>query len=334
MNTLRHFPIIGTSIIAISLTISAAIPLVTNAQSSPQSTFPDVKPDYWAQPFIKGLAERNVITGYPDGRYRPNQALDRDEFAAIIRKAFDQNKEKQIESGSVYEDVPQDYWASQAIEEAVEEGFLSGNENQFRPRQEVSKLEAINALMRGLDLSYQANPVKTSTITPSTPTIIPPYIRRRVANKRKRKRVMLPIGITSLMQPLLIQKANAAKTPQTTNNNVANGNNTPAATANNSQDANNNTTATAPLSAAAIVQQAYKDAGKIPENAVPRIAAATTKNIVVNYPNSEVLNPNRAISRGETAALVYQTMAAQGKVPEIENNSVANKFIVKVEEKK
>lgn len=334
MNSLRRFPVISASIVTIGLVIGAAIPLVTNAQSSPQSTFPDVKPDYWAYPFIKGLAERNVITGYPDGRYRPNQALDRDEFAAIIRKAFDQDKEKQIKSGSVYEDVPQGYWASQAIEEAVEEGFLLGNENQFRPRQEVSKLEAIDALMRGLDLSYQANPVKTSTITPNTPTIIPPYIRRRVANKRKRKRVMLPIGITSLMQPLLIQKANAARAPQTTNNNP--GGNTPTAAANNPQDTNNNknTTATAPLSAAAIVQQAYKDAGKIPENAVPRIAAATTKNIVVNYPSSEILNPNRAISRGETAALVYQTMAAQGKVPEIENNSVANKFIVKVGEDK
>lgn len=327
MNIIRHFPIIGTSIITASLAIAAAIPLVTNAQSSPQSTFPDVKPDYWAYPFIKGLAERNVITGYPDGRYRPKQALDRDEFAAIIRKAFDQDKEKQIESGSVYEDVPQGYWASKAIEEAVEEGFLSGNENLFRPRNEVSKLEAINALMRGLDLSYQANPVKTSTITPNTPTIIPPYIRRRVTKKR-RKRLMLPIGITSLMQPLLIQRANAAKAPQMTKNNVGNVNNTPTTATNNSQDTT--TTATAPLSAASIVQQAYKDADKIPENAVPRVAAATTKNIVVNYPNSQILNPNRAISRGETAALVYQTMAAQGKVPAIENDSLANKFIVKV----
>ncbi|MGB7381365.1 MAG: S-layer homology domain-containing protein, partial [Rivularia sp. (in: cyanobacteria)] len=98
-------------------------------------------------------------------------------------------------------------------------------------------------------------------------------------------------------------------------------------TANNPKET---TTATAPLSAASIVQQAYKDADKIPENAVPRVAAATTKNIVVNYPNSNILNPNRAISRGETAALVYQTMAAQGKVPQIENDSLANKFIVKV----
>ena len=330
MNTLRHFPIIGTSIITISLAISAAIPLVTNAQSSPQSTFPDVKPDYWAYPFIKGLAERNVITGYPDGRYKPNQALDRDEFAAIIRKAFDQNKEKQIQSGSVYKDVPQGYWASQAIEEAVEEGFLSSDENQFRPRQEVSKLEAINALMEGLDLSYQANPVKTSAITPNTPTIIPPYIRRRVAIK-KRKRLMLPIGITSLMQPLLIQRANAARMPKAMNNVGNNAAGVDNSTANNPKET---TTATAPLSAASIVQQAYKDADKIPENSVPKVAAATTKNIVVNYPNSSILNPNRAISRGETAALVYQTMAAQGKVPTLENNSLANKFIVKVEENK
>ncbi len=330
MNTLRHFPIIGASIIAVGLAVGAVgIPLVTNAQSSPQSTFPDVEPNYWAQPFIKGLAERNVITGYPDGRYRPNQALDRDEFAAIIRKAFDQNKEKQIKSGSVYKDVPQGYWASKAIEESVEEGFLSGDDNLFRPRQEVTKLEAINALTRGLDLSYQAKPVQTSAVTTNTPRIIPPYMRRRAA-QTKRKRLMLPIGITSLMQPLLIQRANAAKMPQPMNNNVGN-NPTAANTPANTKETN---TATAPLTAAAIVQEAYKDANKIPENAVPQVAAATTRNIVVNYPNTNILNPNQLISRGETAALVYQTMAAQGKVPPIQSNNPAYKFIVKVEDAK
>ncbi len=329
MNTLRHFPIIGASIITVGLAVGAVgIPLVTNAQSSPQSTFPDVEPNYWAQPFIKGLAERNIISGYPDGRYRPKQALDRDEFAAIIRKAFDQNKEKEIKSGSVYKDVPQGYWASKAIEESVEEGFLSGDNNLFRPRQEVTKLEAINALTRGLDLSYQAKPVQTSAVTTNTPTIIPPYIRRRAA-QRKRKRLMLPIGITSLMQPLLIQRANAAKMPQPMNNL---GNNPTAA--NTPANTKETTTATAPLSAASIVQEAYKDANKIPENAVPQVAAATTRNIVVNYPNTNILNPDRLISRGETAALVYQTMAAQGKVPQIQSSNPAYKYIVKVEDAK
>ncbi|MEA5597571.1 S-layer homology domain-containing protein [Rivularia sp. UHCC 0363] len=328
MNTLRHFPIIGASIITVGLAIGAVgIPLISNAQSSPQSSFPDVAPDYWAQPFIKGLAERNIITGYPDGKYRPKQALDRDEFAAIIRKAFDQPKEKDIKSGSAYKDVPQGYWASQAIEKSVEEGFLSGNQDLFRPRQEVSKLEAINALTKGLDLTYQPS---ASTVTTNSPAIVPPYIRRRPTAK-KRTRLMLPIGITSLMQPLLIQRANAARITQPMNNNV--GNNPTAANtpANNPKET---TTATAPLTAAAIVQKAYKDADKIPENAVPRVAAATTRNIVVNYPNTNILNPNQAISRGETAALVYQTMAAQGKVPQISNNSPAAKYIVKVGENK
>ncbi|NJL77715.1 MAG: S-layer homology domain-containing protein [Richelia sp. RM2_1_2] len=308
MNNLGRLPIIGASIITLGLAIGGAIPLVSNAQTSPQSTFPDVPSDYWAQPFIRGLAERNIITGYPDGTYRPKQALERDEFAAIIRKAFDQDREKQIESGSVYKDVPQGYWASQAIEESVEQGFLSGDQNLFRPRQEVSKLEAINALTRGLDLNYQAS------VSPVT--IIPPYTRRRAAANRRRKPLMLPIGITSLMQPLLIQRANAARTPSVTT------------------DSQPTTTATAPLTPASIVQQAYKDADQIPENAVPQVAAATQSNIVVNYPNPNVLNPNQAISRGETAALVYQTMAAQGKVPQIDSNNPAAKYIVRVGENK
>lgn len=307
MNSLGQLPIIGASIATLGLTIGAAIPLVSNAQTSPQSTFPDVAPDYWAQPFIRGLAERNIITGYPDGTYRPKQALERDEFAAIIRKAFDQDREKQIESGSVYKDVPQGYWASQAIEDSVEQGFLSGDQNLFRPRQEVSKLEAINALTRGLDLNYQAS------VSPVT--TIPPHMRRRAA-RRRRKPLMLPIGITSLMQPLLIQRANAARTPRVPTDSQA------------------TTTATAPVTPASIVQQAYKDADQIPENAVPQVAAATQSNIVVNYPNPNILNPTQAISRGETAALVYQTMAAQGKVPQIDSNNPAAKYIVRVGENK
>ncbi|MGF1672503.1 MAG: S-layer homology domain-containing protein, partial [Rivularia sp. (in: cyanobacteria)] len=99
MNSLGQLRIIGASIMTLGLAIGGAIPLVSNAQTAPQSTFPDVPADYWAQPFIRGLAERNIITGYPDCTYRPKQALERDEFAAIIRKAFDQDREKQIESG-------------------------------------------------------------------------------------------------------------------------------------------------------------------------------------------------------------------------------------------
>jgi len=306
MNSSKQLRIIGASMATLSLAIGAAIPLVSNAQNAPQSTFPDVPADYWAQPFIRGLAERNIITGYPDGTFRPKQALERDEFAAIIRKAFDQDREKQIESGSVYEDVPQGYWASQAIEESVEQGFLSGDQNLFRPRQEVSKLEAIDALTRGLDLTYEAS------VSPVTTT---PLSRRAAA--RRRRPIMLPIGITSLMQPLMIQRANAARTPKTT-----------------TTDSQPTTTATAPLTAASIVQQAYKDADQIPENAVPQVAAATQSNIVVNYPNPHILNPNQAISRGETAALVYQTMAAQGKVPQIDSNNPAAKYIVRVGENK
>lgn len=34
------------------------------------STFPDIQ-SYWGQPFIRNLAEQDIVTGYPDNTYRP-----------------------------------------------------------------------------------------------------------------------------------------------------------------------------------------------------------------------------------------------------------------------
>lgn len=60
------------------------------------STFPDVPSNYWAQPYIQRLAEKNIIAGYPDATFRPQKSVDRDEFAAIVRKAFDVEPIRQI----------------------------------------------------------------------------------------------------------------------------------------------------------------------------------------------------------------------------------------------
>jgi len=44
-----------------------------------------------ARPFIQALAQRNVITGFADGTFRPDEPVDRAEFAAMIqKKAFNQ----------------------------------------------------------------------------------------------------------------------------------------------------------------------------------------------------------------------------------------------------
>ncbi|WP_414541578.1 S-layer homology domain-containing protein [Nostoc sp. CCY0012] len=66
----------------LTLGLSASLSSVALAQTS----FPDVPPDHWAQPFINRLAQRNIIAGYPDGTFRPEQAsLKYAVFALIYR---------------------------------------------------------------------------------------------------------------------------------------------------------------------------------------------------------------------------------------------------------
>ncbi|MGP4070395.1 S8 family serine peptidase [Halobacillus sp. B29] len=50
------------------------------------SSFPDVKAGSWAASYIDTLTANDVITGFPDGTYRPNQAIKRSEFAVIMAK--------------------------------------------------------------------------------------------------------------------------------------------------------------------------------------------------------------------------------------------------------
>lgn len=121
----------------------------------------------------------HYVTGYPDGTYRPNRPVDRDEFASIVRDAFNRAKERTISSGSVFNDLPQGYWAAPAIEEAYETGFLSGYPGgYFRPRQPVTKVEAIASLARNLELQKTAQtPQQSATPAPSNQAIRPQQAR-------------------------------------------------------------------------------------------------------------------------------------------------------------
>ncbi|MBF2062837.1 MAG: S-layer homology domain-containing protein [Calothrix sp. C42_A2020_038] len=193
INLLRPSSVVALS--ALCLTVSALVPLSSKAQNTAQTTFRDVPANYWAHPFIERLAQRNILAGYPDGTFRPEQAVQRDEMAAIIRQAFNEPQVRQIESGSAFNDVEEGYWAERPIEEAYQQGFMSANNGNFRPNQPVTRVEAITALNNGLNLA-------------TTPVAQQPR-RKRTA----RRPVFAPMAITSLMQPLVIAQAQAAPAP-------------------------------------------------------------------------------------------------------------------------
>ncbi|MBW4495546.1 MAG: S-layer homology domain-containing protein [Oscillatoria princeps RMCB-10] len=117
--------------------------------------FPDVT-GHWAQSFIQALAARDIIRGFPDGTFRPDEPVTRAQFAAMVRKAFPRNS---IRSAIEFDDVPRFYWGYTAIQEAYSIGFLEGYPNRiFQPDQNIPRAQVLVSLATGLNLTARTDP--------------------------------------------------------------------------------------------------------------------------------------------------------------------------------
>ncbi|MGD2184152.1 glycoside hydrolase family 10 protein [Lusitaniella coriacea] len=122
-------------------------------EDPPISTTPPKFSDtenHWAKPFIEALAAQGIISGFPDGTFKPNQTVNRAQFAAILTSAFKlADKRQPIQ----FTDIADNYWAAPAIKKAYATGFISGYPNQqFRPLAGITKAHALIALVNGLEL--------------------------------------------------------------------------------------------------------------------------------------------------------------------------------------
>lgn len=319
----------GALVLAIGIIGEATIALVSTAQVSGENTFRDVKQDYWATPFIQALANKGMVAGYKDGTFKPEKAVDRDEFAAMIRQAFEEKPVRSIPSGSAFKDVPEGNWAAPPIEEAYETGFMEATpDNKFLPQKPLSRTEALVALMKGLDMSSKqpettakATPTPISTAT-ANPASTPQKNQRRVIGNP----LLFPIASTAMMTPFLqiasqkpVQQALTAVSSQKPAQKAVS--TAPAAVVNKPK-------ANAKLAAADVLKLYYKDAGKIPKSAVNDVAAATQANIVVNYPDAKVFNPDKLLNRAAAAAIIHQALVNQGKLEALPKNVAASKYIV------
>jgi uncharacterized lipoprotein YddW (UPF0748 family) len=113
------------------------------------TSFSDIQ-NHWARLFIEGLAQRGIVSGFPDKTFRPNQAVSRAEFTAILQKAFQQPLKRRFVP---FVDVPKNHWAAAAIQKAYETNFLSGYpNNRFQPDEKITRVQVLAALVSGLGM--------------------------------------------------------------------------------------------------------------------------------------------------------------------------------------
>jgi hypothetical protein len=145
----------------------------------PPIAFSDVPNDFWARRFINVLSSRGIIKGFPDYSFRPNQPVTRAEFAAILEEAFNN---KLATNAIAFNDIPSNYWATPAIKQAINTGFLKGYPDKtFKPDQKIPRVQVIVALVSGLNLKEPTSGDKTLSVFKDAKDI-PNYAIGKTAN--------------------------------------------------------------------------------------------------------------------------------------------------------
>jgi hypothetical protein len=174
-------------LVAVSFIGSSAIPFISIASALAQTSFNDVPTNYWAQTFIQELASRDIIKGFPDGGFRPNDPVTRAQFAAMLNKAMTKAPTR---GGVTFVDVDPNYWAASAIQKAYTTGFMAGYPgNVFEPTQNIPRVQILVSLANGLN--YTANQAPETILqTYADAASIPNYARNSVAAATENRMVV------------------------------------------------------------------------------------------------------------------------------------------------
>lgn len=87
------------------------------------SRFSDVCPDHWAYPYVECMAQRQIIGGYADGTFRPNNEITRGQLSKIISNAANYNE---TPTRQTFQDVPPNSTFYVFIERMSLHGVISG----------------------------------------------------------------------------------------------------------------------------------------------------------------------------------------------------------------
>jgi hypothetical protein len=90
-------------------------------------TFSDVAPDYWAYLQIEAAYRAGIVSGYPDGTFRPETVVTRDQGAVFVARAVAGGDSKVPTSTQSYHcrDVQSTYWAYKYVQYLFEKGVIT-----------------------------------------------------------------------------------------------------------------------------------------------------------------------------------------------------------------
>ncbi len=120
-----------------------------------KSNFTDVKENSRYSNGIANAKKLGIITGYPDGTFKPSRPITRAEFATIVSKYKKLNET----SENSIPDVSSKHWAKNYINNVAKHGWIEGYpDGTYKPERNISRAEVVtvinNILERKADIDF------------------------------------------------------------------------------------------------------------------------------------------------------------------------------------
>ena len=130
----------------LSIALAAMMIMASASTVSFAAGFSDLSQASWAKATIEEWTQKGLVSGYPDGTFRPSNHITRAEFATLVQKAFDLKSEAKSE----FSDVKSSDWYYDAVATLASLGVVGGYEDgTFRPAGHITRAEAA-AIMTNL----------------------------------------------------------------------------------------------------------------------------------------------------------------------------------------
>jgi hypothetical protein len=124
-----------TALVAGDTVSQAATATVQSMSTVP--VFSDVPTSYWAYDAINSLSVKDIVSGYPDGTFKPDASITRAEFATMLVKALGLNT---AGSTGQFTDVTTGDWCYGSVNTAVYASLTSGiGDHLFSPNDPITR---------------------------------------------------------------------------------------------------------------------------------------------------------------------------------------------------
>jgi peptide/nickel transport system substrate-binding protein len=141
-------------VVAVVLLFAVCSPVLTARAAG----FKDVAASYWAFDEISSLAAKKVVAGYPDGTFKPEGKVTREEFAKMVVVA--KGLALVNPSSPTFTDVAVSRWSYGYVEAAAKAGYIMGiGGGKFAPASQIKRQDMAVLLVRVLGKTAEANAI-------------------------------------------------------------------------------------------------------------------------------------------------------------------------------